>query len=142
MSEVRVYLPLVPDQVHDLATHGRLASRPVVAFAVTRRLRVQHPGEDDEGLEYAALLAAAAWAGVARGSKKVRRVVAAADLPVGLVAEAGVTADRGLAEVTIAEPITLRQVVSLHVDEHPKPDADLLWYDVTEVAAVSALLSS
>lgn len=142
MSDVRVYLPLTPDQVHDVATHGRLASRPLVAFAVTRRLRGQHPGEDDEGLEYAALLAAADWANSNRGLKKLRRVIAAADIPATLVTEPGVTADRGAAEVTIAEPVTLRQIVSLHVDEQPKPGADLLWYDVTEVAAVSALLTS
>ena len=49
MRDARVYLPRTPDQVHDVATHGRLASRPLVAFAVTRRLRGQHPGEDDEG---------------------------------------------------------------------------------------------
>ncbi len=142
MSGVRVYLPLTSDQVHDLATHGRLAARPVVAFAVTSRLRAQQPGEDDEALEYAALLAAAAWSDGIRGSKKLRRVIAAGDLPAAVVTEAGVTAARGAAEVTIAEPVTLRQLVSFHVDENPRPEADLMWYDVTEVTAVLALVSA
>ncbi|MBK8756424.1 MAG: hypothetical protein IPM08_04755 [Actinomycetales bacterium] len=142
MSGVRVFLPLTTDQVNDLATHGRLAARPPVAFAVTRRLRGQQPGEDDEALEYAALLAAAAWADGIRGSKKLRRVIAAGDLPAALVTEAGVTAARGAAEVSIAEPVTLRQLVSFHVDEDPRRGADLMWYDVTEVTAVLDLLSS
>jgi len=36
----------------------------------------------------------------------------------------------------------LRQLVSFHVDENPRPEADLMWYDVTEVTAVLALVSA
>ena len=37
-------------------------------------------------------------------------------------------------------PVSLRRIVSLHVDEAPTDDADLLWYDVTELEEVARIL--
>ncbi len=137
---IRVYLPLTADQVQDLHGAGRTAAP--AGFTVTEALRRALPQDDDEGLEYAALLAAAAAAGRARGSAVTRRVIAAADLPEHTVQVPQAT-DRpdpaGPAAVSVTAAVALRQVVSFHVDEHAggTDDTDLMWWDVTELAAVA-----
>jgi hypothetical protein len=44
--------------------------------------------------------------------------------------------------VEVSAPVELRRVVSFHVDEEPgaTEPTDLLWYDVTELAAVRDLV--
>jgi hypothetical protein len=42
--------------------------------------------------------------------------------------------------VSISEPVGLKQIASFHVDGNSSQDEDLLWYDVTELPVVLALL--
>ncbi|HOF63382.1 MAG TPA: hypothetical protein PLL54_03685 [Dermatophilaceae bacterium] len=141
---VRVYVPLTAPAVAELAALGTLAGPPEEAFAVTARLEASLPDADEEEREYAAFVAAAERAaGLAvssRPSRFSRRVVAAADVAETFVTElsGGI---RPIAAVSLAGPLTTRQVVSLHVAESAAADSDLLWYDVTEISIVRDLLA-
>ena len=147
---MRVYLPAVLDQLpYQQVGPGR-------AHAVTAELRGALPGEDEEGWEYAALLAAAddAVRLLARhpGSPRVR-VVLAADVPDDLV-DPATGPDEPASAVDLRAGVAWDAVVSVHVDE-PEAVADvvaalagdpaaeervaereLLWYDVTEVERI------
>jgi hypothetical protein len=143
MSRVRVYLPLTPDQVRHLAAHGSVAV--AVAYAVTMRLERAMPSSDKEELEYAALTeaadAAAEALGQVSGPARGRRVVAAADMPAIDERAPSAALPGQLAAVRLTEPVTLRSVVSFHLDDASTDgDEGLLWYDVTELAAVLDLL--
>ncbi len=149
-GRVRVYLPAVLDQLPcDQVGPGG-------GHAVTADLRAALPGEDDEGWEYAALLAAAddALALLARHPGAPRlRVVLAADVPDNLV-DVPAGPDEPATAVDLVAGAPWSAVVSVHVDE---PDAagevvaalagdiaaderlaerELLWYDVTEVGRI------
>ncbi len=147
---MRVYLPatldaLPPEQVG-----------PGRAHAVTPELRAALPGEDDEGWEYAALLAAADDALLLLATRPAAprlRVVLAADVPDTLV-DGGTGPDEPASAVDLVAGVPWHTVVSVHVDE-PAASADvvaalagdadaeerlvereLLWYDVTEVGRI------
>jgi len=141
VTSARVYLPLELAALTRLA-RGETLDPPVIVWTVTPGLRGALPGADLDELEYAALVAAAAAAGVARGTRPVRRVVAAADVPVAALggpAPGGGTADP--AAVSLRAALQLRQIVSFQVDEHPGgvDDVDLMWWDATELTQVIAL---
>ena len=147
---MRVYLPAVLDQLPcEQVGPGR-------AHAVTPELRAGLPGEDDEGWEYAALLAAAddALALLAEHPDAPRlRVVLAADAPEGLV-DAGTGPDEPASAVDLVAGVGWGAVVSIHVDEPTAAsdvvealsgnaaaeerlvERELLWYDVTEVGRI------
>ena len=145
---VRVYIPLTAMSVGELASLGTLPSPPEHAFAVTARLVAGLPEADDEEREYAAFVAAAQRAAVMgviagpEGGRRARAVVAAADIPAQEVTDFSSGGTRPAAAVSLARPVTLRSVVSLHVGESVAADADLLWYDITEIDLVRTLLSS
>lgn len=111
----------------DLATLS--AGRAVVVarvWCVTDEIRATHPAYDEDDCEYVALLAAADDARSPGG----RRVIAAAD--VVLVSDVDVD--------VVLEP---GRIVSFHVDEHAAGgDDDLMWFDVTELPTVLALVAS
>lgn len=143
MTMVRVYVPLSAASVAELYALGSMAAPPVSAFAVTPRLVNVMPSTDEEEREYAAFLAAAdaASALVVEGGKpRARRVVAAADLAASVVSPHPANGSRHLAAVSVAVPLTTKSLVSFHLDESPSADADLLWYDITELGAVVELL--
>jgi hypothetical protein len=115
---VRVYLPATTTVLQRLLDQGRLDG-PLTVFTVTPELRDQYQlSEDDEELEYAALLAAA------RASLRLidvdptavrRRVVLAADVPEGTVTPITADgADPGAARTTA--DVALRDVASAHID--------------------------
>ena len=139
MPLARVYLPLTPSDLEALATVGALPGRPLRAHGVTPTLGSPGLTTDEEELEHLAWVAATeeAAAAVAAGT---RRVVAAADVEVEAVSHP--TAPDVPSRVEVTEPVQRRQVVSFHVDEEPGASgtADLLWYDVTELDDVRALL--
>jgi hypothetical protein len=147
---VRVYLPATLDQL------PREQVGPGRAHAVTPELRTGLPGEDDEGWEYAALLAAAddALALLAHRPAAPRlRVVLAADVPEAFV-DPGTGPDEPASAVDLVAGVAWSAVVSVHVDEPAAaPDVvaalagdgaaqerlaerELLWYDVTEVGHI------
>lgn len=130
VPQTRVYLPLTADGLELLRAEKELAA-PLAAYAlVAAPTRVR----DREELEYAAWLAAAAAAQELVGADR-RRVVASADVDAASIAP---LSQEYAAE--ISSPVLLRQVASFHLDEEPGgDDADLLWYDVTEIDEVARL---
>ena len=115
---MRVYLPATTTVLQRLLDQGRLEG-PVTVFTVTPQLRSFYElSDDDEELEYAALIAAA------RASLRLidndpsaarRRVVLAADVPDDSVTPIeDPAADAGAARTTA--DVTMRDVASAHVD--------------------------
>ena len=137
MSE-RVYVPLTSSGLARLVAEGRLDG-PLRAHAVTDALReAWGEGGDQEGWEYAALMAAAATSGRLRGSGDApRRYVVAADVPSFEPVPGG---DPTL--VDVAADVPWRNVASAHVDTADRrpgadPDADdedLAWFATQEIA--------
>jgi hypothetical protein len=132
---VRVYLPLDPEALEGLRHRGEVGPVPVSAHAAVDTA-ARTSGKDDEEREYAAWSAAAADA-VERAPSGGRRVVASADVDTAVVR-------RGATDTTAVEidaVVALSRIASFHIDERPGGDtADLLWYDVTELGDVIALI--
>lgn len=147
---MRVYLPATLDQL-PCEQVG-----PGQAHAVTPELRAGLPGEDDEGWEYAALLAAADGALrllADRPAAPRLRAVLAADVPESLV-DGGTGTDEPASAVELIAGVPWATVVSVHVDEpvarsdviaalagdgvadERLAERELLWYDVTEVGHI------
>ncbi|MEO7070108.1 MAG: hypothetical protein ABI131_06405 [Nostocoides sp.] len=139
MTQTRIYLPLSPADVAALVGSGEVS--PSSAFAVTPALRSDLPTADEEEREYAAMgdaaaSAAEAWGGAGGG----KRVVAAADVDAAAVLVSPARPGEARSLVRVQGPVPLRRIVSLHIDEKPGGDGDLLWYDVTELAEVARQL--
>jgi len=112
-----VYLPSTTTGLRELLDSGVLGPAPLTAFAVTPALREWYLDDDAEELEYAALQEAA------RGSLRLldaddtaarRRVVLALDVP-DVQVEVRDDLDRGV--VLLAEPVPMKAVASVHVDD-------------------------
>ena len=142
----RLYLPISRADVERLRTAGELRAGRT-AYGVSPALSAATPRADEEEREYAAFLEAAeapkramqvpmevAVAAAAAGDDK-RTAVLAIDVPDGEVSwpPAGTA-------TTIGRAILRREAVSFHIGAAPGPDADLLWYDVTEAELVEDLL--
>ncbi|KQY47537.1 hypothetical protein [Cellulomonas sp. Root137] len=149
---MRIYLPASLDQLDPAV--GPLAARR--AHAVTPALRAMFPDEDDEGLEYAAQLAAAddslELLGGTPGAPQLRLVVSV-DVPDGAVL-AVADGDDVPSAVDLTREVPQSDVICVHVDEPgAAPDVvlaaagdeaavdrlderDLLWYDASELAAI------
>jgi hypothetical protein len=111
---MRVFLAATLPKLAELHRSGRLMAADGSAFAVTPALREWYIEGDAEELEYAALVEAArASLGLlaADPAAPPRRAVVAAD-----VADAVPDATNGRAAVRFAAPVSIEQVVSLHVD--------------------------
>lgn len=151
---VRIYLPATLDE---LDTRTSLGTRR--AHAVTPSLRAALPEEDEEGLEFAAQLAAAddslLLVAAAPHAPQLRLVVSA-DVPDVLLGEPDETAGPFVAAsaVQLLGVVPRGWVACVHVDE-PSASADvadaltgdeaaverlgerdLLWYDVSEIGAI------
>ena len=140
MPLTRVYLALTPDDLEALAQGRPLGPAPRPAHAVTPALGKPGLVTDEEELEHAAWVAATEEAlSLSEGGSR-RRVVAAADVDAAIVVPP--TSPDVPSRVEGSAPVELRRVVSFHVDEEPgaTDPTDLLWYDVTELAAVRALV--
>lgn len=114
---MRVYLPATVPILRDLLSSGRCGPAPLTGFAVTPALREWYVDDDAEELDYQALLAAA------RGSLQLldqdllalpRRVVVGVEVAESVVT---VRSDLDRAVVQVAEPVPLRQVVAVYVDD-------------------------
>jgi hypothetical protein len=117
-----VYLPATFAGLRALRDAGRLGGGPLTAFAVTPALREWYGDDDEEELEYAALLDAA------RASLRLldadpgaprRRVVIALDAEDRAVTIRD-DLDRGV--VRLADPVTPEQIAALHVDDPEAAD--------------------
>jgi hypothetical protein len=141
MPLTRVYLALAPTDLDDLAAGRPVGPAPRPAHAVTAALGKPGLVTDAEELEHAAWLAAADEAvSHAEGGRR-RRVIGSADVDAATVVHA--TAPDVPSRVDITAPLERRRFVSFHVDEEPGATgaSDLLWYDVTELDDVRALVA-
>jgi hypothetical protein len=139
MPLTRVYLPLTSADLTALAEGRPLGPAPRRAHAVTPALGKPGLVTDEEELEHAAWVAAAEEA-VEAGAAPRRRVIAAADVDAAIVVHP--TSPDVPSRVEVSAPIERRRIVSFHVDDEPGATeaTDLLWYDVTELADVRALV--
>ncbi len=131
---VRVYVPLTSTGLAALVAEGRIAG-PFRAHAVTDALRVEWSDGDEEGWEYAALMAAAGTSAQLRGSGDApRRCVVAADVP-DVVPVPG--DDPTL--VDVAADVPWKNVASAHVDtadwgeRGADEDDELAWFATQEI---------
>ncbi|MFC4785413.1 DUF6912 family protein [Nocardioides sp. MAHUQ-72] len=127
---VRVYVPVTSSTLATLLAEGRLAG-PLRAHAVTEALRSDWPDGDEEGWEYAALMAAASDSAALRVTGDVpRRFVVAADVPA---CEAVPGEDPTL--VDVAADVVWKNVASAHVDvaDDADEDDDLAWFATQEI---------
>ena len=141
LVQTRIYRPLTVAELRRLGAEGAVGPEPFTAYAVTTALRGQHPGADEEELEYLAFTAAAA------ALSGAVRVVAAADVDQELVTA---RSDGGpVTGVRVAVAVPRRAVVSFHVPDPadaPRDEAvaggmpELSWYDATELDVVVDLL--
>ena len=140
MPLTRVYLALDAADVEALAAGRPLGPAPLAAHAVTPALGRPGLVTDAEELEHAAWVAAADEALSHTDNGVRRRIVAAADVDAAVVVHR--TAPDRPSRVEVSAPVELRRIVSFHVDEEPgaSEPTDLLWYDVTELAAVRDLV--
>jgi hypothetical protein len=114
---MRVYLPSTLNELRRLLDNGVVGEPPLPGYAVTPALREWYAEGDLEELEYSALTLAA------RASVRLldadpdavrRRVVVVAEVPDDVVTAAP-HVDR--AAVKVADPVALRLVHAVHVDD-------------------------
>ena len=149
---MRIYLPASLDQLDPAA--GPFTARR--AHAVTPALRALFPDEDDEGLEFAAQLAAADDSLellATRPDVPQLRLVVSVDVPDAAIQP--VTDDEDVpSAVELVSAVEQADVICAHVDEPgAAPDVvlaaggdeaavdrlderDLLWYDASELASI------
>lgn len=114
---VRVYVPATVPMLAAMRSSGQLGDGPVVAHAVTPALREWYAEGDEEELEYVAFTRAAQAAlHLLRLDPAAprRRVVVSADVPsTALIRE---NVELGSSEVRLPQPISLKEVASVHLD--------------------------
>jgi hypothetical protein len=114
---VRVYVPATVPMLAGLRASGRLGEGPTVAHAVTPALREWYAEGDEEELEYVAFTRAAQGAlRLLRHDPAAprRRVVVSADVASSALVREEV--ELGSSTVRLPQPITMREVASIHVD--------------------------
>ncbi len=141
MTLTRIYIPLNASGLRRLGIDGALAEAPFLAHAVTEAVRVGAPTAGQDEWEYTALNDAAQRSASLLTSGESRRIVAAADVTSDLVGSAA-PADSSLeSAVSISDSVALKRIASFHVDDDDAgEDDELLWYDVTELPVILALL--
>ena len=114
---VRVYVPATVPMLAALRATGQLGEGPIEAHAVTPALREWYAEGDEEELEYVAFTRAAQGAlHLLRldAAAPRRRVVVSADVPsTALVRE---DIELGSSTVRLPQPLSLKEVASIHVD--------------------------
>jgi len=153
---VRLYLPATLDELDPLGSDDpTIGLAPRVAHAVTPQLRAALPDEDEEGLEFAAHLAAADDSLAllaARPAAPALRLVVTVDVPDELVGDG--PDDAAPSAVLLVAPAPVGSIACAHVDE-PSASADvraavagdadavervgeldLLWYDAAELGDI------
>ena len=149
---MRIYLPATLDQIEPTA--GPLTPRRV--HAVTPALRAMFPDEDDEGLEFAAQLAAAddslALLGESPQAPRARLVVSVDVAPDDVLPLDD--DDEVPSALELLRAVDFEDIACVHVDEpgvaadveaaitgddsaiERLDERDLLWYDASELGAI------
>jgi hypothetical protein len=129
---VRVYVPATMPMLAAMRATGQFGDGPVVAHAVTPSLREWYAEGDEEELEYVAFTRAAQGAlHLLRLDPAAprRRVVVSADVPSSALLREEV--ELGSSEVRLPQPISLKEVASIHLDSTSAAE---------EVAAAAAVV--
>ena len=141
LTLTRIYIPLNASGLRSLSAQGALGGgAPLVAHAVTESVRAAAPTAGMDEWEYAALIDAAQTSGSMLEPAESRRVVAAADVSSELVGSAAAAGSDVESAVSVLDSVALKQIASFHVDDEAAQDDALLWYDVTELPVILALL--
>ena len=144
MTLTRIYIPLNASGLRRLGADGELGGAPFLAHAVTEAVEASAPAEDQDMWEYTALNDAAESSGSLLTAGESRRIVAAADVTPDLVGPAPPGDSTAESTVSISDSVALKRIASFHVGEgtsrNGELDDDLLWYDVTELPVILALL--
>ena len=141
MTLTRIYIPLNASGLRRLDADRAVGGAPFLAHAVTEAVRASAPTADQDAWEYTALNDAARSSGAVLAPGESRRIVAAADVTRELVGSAAPSDAIDESAVSISESIALNRIASFHVDDDDaSEDDELLWYDVTELPAILALL--
>ena len=144
MTLTRIYIPLNAAGLRRLDADRAVTGAPFLAYAVTDAVRASAPAAGQDGWEYSALSDAVLRSAALLTPGERRRLVAAADVEPELVAPA-VPSDPGDfiedSAVLILDSVALKRIASFQVDaDEASEDDDLLWYDVTELPVILALL--
>jgi hypothetical protein len=118
---VRVYLPATMPMLAGLKATSQLGEGASVAHAVTPALREWYAEGDEEELEYVAFTRAAQAAlQLLRHDPEAprRRVVVSADVAASAIVRE--ETELGSSTVRLPQPVSLREVAAIHVDD---PDA-------------------
>jgi len=141
MSVTRIYVPLNASRLRSLDKNRSLGEAPFLAHAVTQALKAAAMGVGQDQWEYAALGDAVRGSAALLTPGESRRIVAAADVESEVVGSPGPGTCIDESAVFISEPVALNRIASFHVDgDNSCEDDELLWYDVTELPAILALL--
>ena len=114
---VRVYVPATLPMLTALRADGQFGDQATIAHAVTPALREWYAEGDEEELEYVAFTRAAQGAlQLLRHDPAAprRRVVVSADVPAGALVREDV--ELGSSTVRLPQPVSLKEVASIHVD--------------------------
>lgn len=114
---VRVYVPATVPMLAEMRASGQLGAGPAVAHAVTPALREWYAEGDEEELEYVAFTRAAQAAlRLLRQDPRAprRRVVVSADVAATALVREDV--ELGSSTVRLPQPVSLKEVASIHVD--------------------------
>jgi hypothetical protein len=114
---VRVYVPATVPMLAEMRASGQLGTGATVAHAVTPALREWYAEGDEEELEYVAFTRAAQAAlQLLRHDPKAprRRVVVSAD--VASTAFVREDVELGSSTVRLPQPVSFKEVASIHVD--------------------------
>jgi len=141
MTLTRIYIPLNAAGLRSLDVDRALTGTPFLAHAVTAAVRAFAPTAGQDEWEYTALNGAAQSAASLLTSGESRRIVAAADVTPDLVGPAPPADSLLESAVSISDVVALSRIASFHVDDDDAGEDDgLLWYDVTELPVILALL--
>ena len=138
---MRIYVPLNASMLRRLDKDRALTKAPILAYAVTEAVRAAARAAGQDEWEYTALSDAARSSAALLTSRESRRIVAAADVAPEVVGPPAPENAIDESAVSITESVALNWIASFHVDDdNSTEDDELLWYDVTELPAILALL--
>jgi len=142
MTLTRIYISLNASGLRSIGADGAIGRAPFLAHAVTEAVRASAPTAGQDEWEYTALSDAAQGSASLLTAGERRRIVAAADVTPDCV---GLAPGDSTVEsaVSISDPVALKRIASFHVGDGTSDGSEedgLLWYDVTELPVILALL--